>query len=487
MLVTLSLEASEQVPDATDLGHLLHKHPDRVQSFDLAVGTAHVFYPEARPERCTAALLLSVDPIVLARGKRGQTDAFTLGQYVNDRPYAAGSLLAVALGRVFTTAMRGELKSNPDLPKVALPLTIRIPAVPSTPARVEGGPDLARRFFEPLGWVVESTRLELDPQVARWGDSPYVDLCLTGRMRLADALTQLYVLLPALAGAKHYWVAGDEVDKLIAKGGDWLAAHPEREVILRRALAGQRQHVADAMERLAALDDSPVDTNTNLDPGAAESTPADTAIATRPLVALRKEAVVQALTDVGAARVVDLGCGEGALIQELLKLPRFTEIVGIDVSAGELERAARRLNLDRMPDSQRARLTLAQGSVTYRDARLSGHDAIVLMEVIEHLDLDRLPSLERTVFGSARPGAVIVTTPNAEHNALFESLPAGDVRHPDHRFEWTRAEFAAWAQRVGAAYGYTVEFRPVGVDDETHGPPTQMALFRRGESGEQHG
>jgi 3' terminal RNA ribose 2'-O-methyltransferase Hen1 len=154
-------------------------------------------------------------------------------------------------------------------------------------------------------------------------------------------------------------------------------------------------------------------------------------------------------------------------------------VVAVDVSARTLEVAGRRLQLDRMTERQRARLQLFQSSLTYRDERLRGLDAAVLMEVIEHLDLPRLDALERCIFGDARPGTVIITTPNVEYNVRFEALPTGAPRHRDHRFEWTRAEFRAWAERVGPAYGYRVRFLPVGIDDPGIGPPTQMAILDR--------
>ncbi len=199
---------------ATDLGYLLHKHPGRAQSVDLPVGTAHVFYPEVSPERCTAALLLEVDPIGLVRGKRFAGDGFALSQYVNDRPYAASSMLAVALGAVFRTAMAGRCAARPDLAGTPLPLMIRIPALPS-----RGGPDLVDRCFSPLGWTVRAEPVPLDPQVPEWGDSRYVDATLTATLTLDQALTQLYVLLPVLDDAKHYWVTEDEVDKLVRAAG----------------------------------------------------------------------------------------------------------------------------------------------------------------------------------------------------------------------------------------------------------------------------
>jgi 3' terminal RNA ribose 2'-O-methyltransferase Hen1 len=132
-----------------------------------------------------------------------------------------------------------------------------------------------------------------------------------------------------------------------------------------------------------------------------------------------------------------------------------------------------------MNERQRERLRLLQGSLTYRDDRLAGFDAGVLMEVIEHVEPNRLPALERAVFEFARPTHVVVTTPNSEYNVRFEGMPAGRLRHRDHRFEWTRAEFATWAGRVADQFGYAARHLPVGPDDPEVGPPTQLAVFSR--------
>lgn len=461
MFLTLTSTADS----ASDLGFLLHKHPDRVQTFDLSVGKAHVFYPEASDERCTVALLLEVDPVELVRGGRFG-DGFALAAYVNDRPYAASSLLAVALGRVFRSAMAGTCAARPDLVGVALPLEIHVPAVPD-----EGDPALVARLFEPLGWQVSAGVGPLDPAVPAWGDSPYADVRLTGTFTVADALRHLYVLLPALDGGKHYWVGPDEVDKLVRSAGEWLGDHPARDWILRRSLAHRREYVAEAVERLGVVDDA----------GSALGV-VDEPVATdvRPLSEVRREVVLAELRAARAASVVDLGCGEGALLRELLADPAFTRVVGADVSHRALRRAAERLGLDRMPDTVRARLTLLQTSVTYRDARLAGADAVVLMEVVEHVDLDRLPSLERTVFGDARPRTVIVTTPNEEFNVRYPTLHSGTMRHTDHRFEWTRAQGEAWAAAVCEAYGYTFRAGAVGDVDPDVGPPTQLLVFTLG-------
>jgi 3' terminal RNA ribose 2'-O-methyltransferase Hen1 len=453
---------------ATDFGFLLHKNPARAQSVRVSGGTAHVFYPEATEERCTAALLLDVDPIGLVRGSR-TPEGFTLGQYVNDRPYAASSLLAVALGTVYSSARRGASKERPELVDVPLALEIRVPALSS-----RGGVELAERFFAPLGWRVEARALPLDDEFPQWGDSRYVDLHLTGTLRLADALNHLYVGLPVLDDAKHYSVTDDEVDKLLRAGAEWLADHPERQLITRRYLAHRTSLTRQALSRLAEVDDlAPDRLDDAVEP--AEDRP-DRPV---PLVQLRHGAVLAALRSAGASRVLDLGCGTGALLLRLLDERSLTEIVGVDVSSQALEIAARRLKLDRLPERQHGRISLRQGALTYTDGRLRGYDAAVLMEVVEHVDPDRLPALERVVFGDANPATVIVTTPNAEHNVRFEGLPAGVLRHRDHRFEWTRAEFADWATGVAGRRGYAVRFVPVGTDDPEVGPPSQMAVFTK--------
>ncbi|MFG3422832.1 3' terminal RNA ribose 2'-O-methyltransferase Hen1 [Micromonospora sp. NPDC048063] len=464
---------------ATDLGHLLVKHPDRAHSFDVPVGTAHVFYPEAGEQRCTAALLLDVDPLRLAgaRGKgRGRQQAappegFTLGRYVNDRPYAASSLLSSALSKVYRSALRGESRERPELARTPIPLEVRVPVL-----RCRGGADVAARMFGPLGWAVTATPIPLDERHPEWGDSRYVDLTLTGTLRVADALNHLYVLLPVLDDAKHYWVAPDEVDKLLRAGEGWLADHPERGMITRRYLAHRRALAGLALARLA-------EQRLTDEPAAAESDTVDEPTLRQPtLAARRREAVLAALVESGASRVLDLGCGGGALLAALVGDRRFTEIVGTDVSPHALTLAARRLRLDRLPERQRDRVRLWQSALTYRDDRLRGYDAAVLMEVIEHVDPPRLPALEDAVLGHARPATVVVTTPNVEYNVRYEGLPAGRFRHADHRFEWTRAEFAAWVDRVAATYGYSAAIGGVGDDDPEVGAPTQLAVLTRQEN-----
>jgi 3' terminal RNA ribose 2'-O-methyltransferase Hen1 len=457
-------------PPATDLGYLLRKNPARVQSFEQSFGVAHVFYPEATAERCTAALLLEVDPIGLVRNRRGPAgEGRSLEQYVNDRPYVASSFLSVAIADVFGSAMTGKSKERPELADAAIALKATLSVLPC-----RGGEEFLRRLFEPLGYAVTAKKYPLDDKFAEWGDSPYFAVTLEGSLRLHELLTHLYVLIPVLDNDKHYWVGDDEVAKLLRHGEGWLANHPERDNITTRYLKHRRSLIKDALAQLVDAEDP--STEETQDCHDQEEAKVEERIS---LNEQRLGSVLAALKGSGARRVLDLGCGEGKLLQVLLKDRQFEEIVGMDVSYRALEIAKDRLNLDRLPDMQRRRLQLLYGSLMYRDNRLAGFDAAAVVEVIEHLDPPRLAAFERVLFECARPGTVVITTPNVEYNVKWETLPAGKFRHKDHRFEWTRAEFQSWAAAIAERYGYNVRFLSVGREDSVFGSPTQMGVFER--------
>lgn len=451
---------------ATDLGYLLHKNPARVQEFDMPWGRAHVFYPEAADDRCTAAMLLDVDPVGLVRGRCGP-EGFTLGQYVNDRPYVASSFVSTAISRVFGTAMGGRCSGRPELASLELPLEAKLSAVPC-----RGGEELLRRLFEPLGYAVEARGHPLDERFPEWGESPFYGVTLRRTCRLAELLTHLYVLIPVLDDDKHYWVGEDEVEKLLKHGEDWLASHPERDLIVKRYLRHRRQLASLALAQL--VEEDQVSEEETEEAAAREEESVEERIS---LNEQRIGSVVAALKASGAKRVLDLGCGEGRLISALLRDREFSEIVGVDVSYRTLEKAQDKLRLEKMAPMQRERVKLVHGSLIYRDSRLSGFDAAAVVEVIEHMDLARLAAFERVLFEFARPRTVVLTTPNVEYNAKWETLPAGTLRHRDHRFEWTRQEFRAWAEGIAERFNYTVRFLPIGPEDAEIGAPTQMAVF----------
>ena len=449
---------------ATDLGFLLHKHPDRFQSYDLSFGKAHAYYPEATEGRCTACLLLDVDPVGIVRGK-GSAEGL-LSQYVNDRPYVASSFLSVAISQVYGSALQGRCKDRPELTIAPIPLSARLDVLP-----VRGGEKFLRAVFEPLGYAVECERHPLDDRFPNWGEGPYFSVAISKTTTLSELLTHLYVLVPVFDNQKHYFVGDDEMEKLLDKGEGWLGQHPEKEEIARRYLKFRPNLFRQALDRLVG-EEQPLEAegDERLEE-LAERTPS--------LNEQRIGAVMAAIRAGGARRVLDLGCGEGKLLRELLKDRQFEEVVGMDVSIRSLEAARDRLKLDRMPEKQAARLKLIHGSLIYRDRRLEGYDAAAVIEVVEHLDPPRLSAFERAVFEFARPRTVVLTTPNREYNVTWENVGAEKLRHPDHRFEWTRQEFQSWAEGVAGRFGYAVRFLPVGPVDEVLGSPTQMGVFDR--------
>ena len=462
MLVSLT----STTPDATDLGFLLHKHPDRVRSVDVGFGRAHVFYPEASPQRCTATLFVEVDPIDLARGSKGHQPQ-GLQPYVNDRPYVSSSMLSVALGRLFGTALSGTCETRPELVSTPLDIEIELPVV-----SVRGGTEVLEALFEPLGYEVDAEPLLLDEQHPDWGNSRCLSVRLCGRHTVRSTLEHLYVMLGVLDDRKHYWIGPDEIDKLLRRGGDWLVSHPQADLITRRYL----RFGSFAREALARLSDAGEDTDLidERDDDAEQAVERPISLNEQ-----RLEAVTEAIRRVGGGRVVDLGCGEGRLLQRLVAERCVTEVLGVDVSVGALERAERRLRLDEMSERRREQVSLVQGALTYTDERLRGFDVATVVEVIEHLDSERLDVFADVVFANAAPATVVLTTPNREYNANFERLGATGLRHGDHRFEWTRDEFAAWADSIKDRYGYGYEISSIGPDDPVGGPPTQMAVFRR--------
>ncbi len=427
-----------------------------------------MFYPEAAEERCTAALLLEIDPVGLVRKRRGPAgEGRALEQYVNDRPYVASSFLSVAIADVFGSAMSGKSKERPELVDQAIPLKAMISVLPC-----RGGEAFLRRLFEPLGYAVSARGYPLDGKFGEWGDSAYFTVTLEATLPLRQLLTHLYVLIPVLDNDKHYWVGDDEVTKLLRHGEGWLSSHPEREVITTRYLKYRRNLISDALEQI--LSEEAPSLERQEESHAIEEARVEEQLS---LNDQRLGAVMSVLRNSGAKLVLDLGCGEGRLMQAMLREKQFEQITGMDVSYRSLEIAKDRLNMDRLSEMQRNRIQLLHGSLMYRDRRLEGYEAAAVIEVIEHLDPPRLAAFERVLFEQARPKTVVLTTPNAEYNVKWENLPAGKFRHRDHRFEWTRLQFQQWATDISARFGYGVRFLPVGPEDASVGTPTQMGVF----------
>ena len=460
MLLTITYKGK----NTQELGFLLHKNPDRAQQVELAYGKAYVFYPEVSDESTTAALLLDIDPLDLARGKVGSRDG-GLFDYVNDRPYAATSFLSTAMVRIFGTAMNGKCDKRQELADTPLDLTARLASL-----KDNGDTELAKQLFEPLGYTVTVSRTQLDEKFPEWGISPYIDLTISGKVKLSELLNHIYVLIPVFDKQKHYYMAEDEIKKLLEHGEGWLADHPQKEKITRRYFTARRSYARRAMDIL--------NENEGADTVGEEQETPEKEVFT-PLNTQRMETVRDAVLASGAASVIDLGCGECRLTSLLLNEQQIRRVAACDVSVSVLEKAAQRLHLDRMQPARRNKLTLMQASLTYRDKRFEGYDCACVVEVIEHIEPMRIPAFERAVFEFAAPRTVILTTPNREYNANYEHMEENALRHGDHRFEWTREEFRAWTERICEKFGYSCEISGIGTNDEKLGTPTQMAVFTK--------
>lgn len=446
------LKISTTHQPATDLGYLLHKNPSRLHEETFPFGKGFVLFPEISDQKAEAALVLDVDPVGLVRG------GSTYDQYVNDRPYTASSFLSSAMLAFFSTAMSGRSKERQEVADSEIPLEFELPVL-----RMKSGEEFVRGLFEPLGYELEF--------VAVGGKFVTLKGKITTRIR--DFLTHLYILIPVVDDDKHYYVDKNEIDKLLNRAKDWLPTHPLKDAIIRKFLRYDRILTNQAIERLAEfepdLDEDP-------------PTPTEPVEVVEKKVSLhqqRLEQVAAKLVELGAKSVVDLGCGEGRLLQLLLKQRQIDKILGMDVCVRSLEFASRRLRLGDASEALRRRLELIHGSLMYRDARIAGFDAAAIVEVIEHLDLARLASFERVVFEFARPNYVVLTTPNVEWNATFESQYPGNFRHDDHRFEWTRAEFETWCNSVCERFNYRVAISGVGEEHPEFGHPSMMGVFSR--------
>ncbi len=464
MIFNLKVEAK----NAPDIGYLLHKNPNKVHQKKLPFGTSYVFYPIAENNICSMVFLLDIDPLALARGRSGRP-SYPLYSYVNDRPYVTSSFMSVAIAQAFGTALNGNCKKKPDLVNKIWPAQIFLPAVPA-----RGGEKFLRKLFEPLEYKVFPQNIPLDKERENWGDSPYFSVTLKGNHTIQNILNHLYILFPVLDSQKHYWINELEIEKLIARGGEWLKKHPLKEEITTRYLINLKGLVRSALAILMEKDEE-----TMIEAERENSQKEQIIEKELSLDEIRMSMVIEKLKEHEVSRLIDMGCGEGKLLKSLLSDKSFKKMLGVDVSARALNIAKAKLKWHDLPDRVKSRIDLIAGSVIYRDRRFNGFDAMTLIEVIEHIDLNRLIHLERSVFEFASPGAVIITTPNREYNKNFENLREGQMRHNDHRFEWTREEFENWAKEIAKKYSYQVNFFSVGPAHKAYGSPTQMGVFKK--------
>ncbi len=467
------LTVSTRDENANELGYLFNKHPNRPQAYDLPFGRGYVFFPVCNSSECTIALVLGMDPVGLVRKHSTRGGSMPLAQYVNDRPYVCSSFMSVALAKIFPQALNGKCSLRPELAGKKFGLEARLVLL-----RSRGGEGLVRRLFEPLGYSVEVKGSVLDERFPEWGSSNYYDVTLRGSFTVRELLVHAHVLVPVLDNQKHYYIDEAEIGKLLRRGEGWLSSHPEKGFIATRYLKHKTSYAREALSRLE--DEGEV---RGADGEAEEKTDEYVCEREMSLNDERYMTVLSVLKAEGARSVIDLGCGDCRFLSRLIAEKQFEKIAGMDVSIRSLEIGKERLHFDDLPPAQRERIALFQGSLTYRDTRICGFDAVSVIEVIEHLDAGRLAAFERIVFGTSHAKTIVITTPNKEYNRVWEGLSEDSLRHPDHRFEWTRKEFENWASRVANEWGYDVRFVRIGTVHPEWGSPSQAAVFGKREGG----
>lgn len=461
MLLTINYKGE----NSQDIGYLLHKNPSRPQEFVLNHGKAYVFYPEVSDESTTAALLLDIDPIDLARGKVGSRDG-GLFDYINDRPYVCSSFMSTAISRIFGTAMSGRCSNQEkqDLADTPLALTAKLHMLPAP------NYNMIPELFEPLGYEVEVEHFQNDDKFSQWGQSKYVNLTVSGKVKLCEMLNHLYTLIPVFDTQKHYYTSSEEIDKLFSHGEGWLKDHPKREYITSRYLHKRGRLIKSALEQFRDNDETAEKESVS---EASEPKPEKVS-----LNKMRLDSVMEEVLSSGANSVIDMGCGEGNLTKMLIREKQITKVSAFDVSFNVLERAKKALKFDNLHETLQDKLTLFQSSLTYRDKRFEGFECACAIEVIEHMYESRLTAFERVLFEFSRPKTVIVTTPNVEYNVNYENMKENNLRHSDHRFEWTKSQFIEWANEICEKYGYSVTLKNIGDLDDSSNSPTQMGVFK---------
>ena len=444
MLLTLACSGK----DAPDLSWLLHKRPNRLQAFDLPYGKAFVFFPEYTETRSVVSLLLEINQEALndlCKNKEGEF------QFVNPRQFLSSSLLSGAIGKVFSSAIKGICADKPELVNKEYDLELEL-----TNFSCRLKPEYVARIFKPLGYAIAFDNISSDFPREKLIVG---NLRLKGKTNLKDLLSQLYILIPVFDRYLHFWIDEPQLQRFIRLTAGWLESHPEKRFILTEYFWPAADFKSRVLERFNAI------------PGLSSNEKA------QPLKIQRHEAIEATLAIHGAKTIIDLGCGEGSLIFYLLEQKKYAKIAGTDISAKNIESAKKRIA--GRPSRACREDDLFVSSLTYPDKRLRGYDAAVLSEVIEHFEINRMNTVMKNILGAAKPQIFIMTTPNRAYNNQFSGLADGAMRHPDHRYEFTEEEFTNFCRKNASAFGYEVELEPIGEISPEFGAPTLMGVFKK--------
>ncbi|HWO95040.1 MAG TPA: 3' terminal RNA ribose 2'-O-methyltransferase Hen1 [Bacillus sp. (in: firmicutes)] len=443
---------------AENLSRLLAKNPNNLYDREEKGNRTRLVFTSSNEREAEAVIFVTPDPVELVRNSPG---IFDITQYINDREFAVSSLFCSYIRTALGTALNGKPKEE-FIEWVDHPFNME---VGFGPVASHLSDQTIRELFEPLGYLIEIERGEADYSFNLKQKSSARYLKLKGQITVQQALRHLFILIPVLDNYKHYFIDEKEIEKIQRYGEGWLDEHPLRSYIIEQSL-----RFKELINKVPISSSIVTENKVNDD------------VSAPPKIRLneqRYQAIIDKVESLPLnQKVVDFGSGEGKLSVRLGMVPNVQEILAVEPSESSQLRALERFEKAAGKD-QFVCPTPIWGSLFYYDERLRGKDIIILCEVIEHIDEFRLPNIMKTIFGEYRPNALIVTTPNHEYNAVYDMDE--NMRHADHRFEWTRGEFKDWCETWIAKFPYSMQLQGIGQEHEEYGFPTQMCTFVRKE------
>ena len=437
--------------NAKVMSHLLSKNPANLYERNQKGHLVRFFYSKFTDQEVEATIFVTPDPIELVQSN---SNSYDITHYINDREFAVSSIFCSLIRSALGTALNGQPKEQ-YMEWVDHPFSLQFEFGPVVSTLTD---QQLAELFEPLGFALAITRQEIDYSIRMKDESSARYLTLRGTKTLHESLRQLFVLIPVLDNYKHYYIDEKEIEKLERYGEGWLENHPLRDFIYRKSLRFKELYSQVESQKPAG------------EP--------EVQVKKARLNELRYEKIAETVSQLKPESVVDFGSGEGKLSERLGLIAGVREILAVEPSQSAAVKAAARFHKAQENEHFTMPKTL-WGSLFYFDERLQGKDAIILCEVIEHIDEDRLPKAMDTILHAYRPGALIITTPNREYNDVYEMEER--FRHTDHRFEWTRAEFQQWCLERNNQEFYGLQFEGIGEEHDLQGHPTQMCIFTRKE------
>lgn len=433
------------------ISYLLSKNPSNLYERNHKGHLVRLFYSKFTETELEVTIFVTPDPIELIKNN---SNSYDITHYINDREFAVSSIFCSFIRSALGTALNGQPKEEHikwvDHP---FPFTFEFGPVVSTLTD-----EKLMNLFEPIGYEVTINRPEIEYSIPIKTKSSARYISIKGMKTLQEGLRHLFVLIPVIDNYKHYFIDEKEIEKLERYGEGWLEQHPLRDLIYRQALR---------FKEIYSLVENSSKDEKKIEP-----------VKKVRLNELRYEKIVNTVSEMKPRSVVDFGSGEGKLSVQLGFVEGITEILAVEPSESASLKALERFNKVKNKEKF-VNPELLWGSLFYYDERLKDKDVIILCEVIEHIDESRLPKAMDTLLHDYQPGALIITTPNRDYNELYDMEE--HLRHNDHRFEWTRAEFRQWCTERNHGNDYELLFDGIGEEHASQGFPTQMCVFKRKE------